>query len=430
MCYDCIEVITMLLNFRIENFEVFQQPVELNMEANLHTRKFLSNVIQSDQGNALKTLAIYGPNNTGKTCTLEAIAAYRNVLLNRPFRFSANVFSDSPAVKLGAEFLADGTRFSYSFAYDTKAEEYLKERFSRIEIDEYGNRKETVYFERDTKNKTSYSSDAKFAELINLSSKDSILIYSFDTTDLPLLDEAKRVLRRFAENIVILSMNRISPVKTIEVLKKPDTIEARKVVSLIKAADLDIDDFKYAESAEIEIKTDDEKDERLETAIKNADRLMDQLRLISVHRGKPLPSIKFDSTGTKKIVALASYIVEALEKGKLLIIDELDSGLQFKISREIISLFNNYVNTSAQLICTTHDVSLLDIKTLFRKDQIWFTDKDIHQAYLYSLALFTAEKTGIRSESDIIDKYSKGAFGALPDPSLVEALLSVDEEGE
>lgn len=430
MCYDYIEVITMLLNFRIENFEVFQQPVELNMEANLHTRKFLSNVIQSDQGNALKTLAIYGPNNTGKTCTLEAIAAYRDVLLNRPFRFSANVFSDSPAVKLGAEFLSDGTRFSYSFAYDTKAEEYLKERFSRIEIDEYGNRKETVYFERDTQNKTSYSSDAKFAELINLSSKDSILIYSFDTTDLPLLDEAKRVLRRFAENIVILSMNRISPVKTIEVLKKPDTIEARKVVSLIKAADLDIDDFKYAESAEIEIKTDDEKDERLETAIKNADRLMDQLRLISVHRGKPLPSIKFDSTGTKKIVALASYIVEALEKGKLLILDELDSGLQFKISREIISLFNNYVNTSAQLICTTHDVSLLDIKTLFRKDQIWFTDKDIHQAYLYSLALFTAEKTGIRSESDIIDKYSKGAFGALPDPSLVEALLSVGEEGE
>lgn len=430
MCYDYIEVITMLLNFRIENFEVFQQPVELNMEANLHTRKFLSNVIQSEQGNALKTLAIYGPNNTGKTCTLEAIAAYRNVLLNRPFRFSANVFSDSPAVKLGAEFLSDGTRFSYSFAYDTKAEEYLKERFSRIEIDEYGNRKETVYFERDTQNKTSYSSDAKFAELIKLSSKDSILIYSFDTTDLPLLDEAKKVLRRFAENIVILSMNRISPVKTIEVLKKPDTIEARKVVSLIKAADLDIDDFKYAESAEIEIKTDDEKDERLETAIKNADRLMDQLRLISVHRGRPLPSIKFDSTGTKKIVALASYIVEALEKGKLLIIDELDSGLQFKISREIISLFNNYVNTSAQLICTTHDVSLLDIKTLFRKDQIWFTDKDIHQAYLYSLALFTAEKTGIRSESDIIDKYSKGAFGALPDPSLVEALLSVGEEGE
>ena len=420
----------MLLKFTIENFEVFQKPVELSMEANLHTRKFLSNVIQSSQGNALKALAIYGPNNTGKTCTIEAIVAYRDVLLNRPFRFSANVFSGSKVVRLGAEFLSDGTRFTYSFDYDTNAEAYQREHFGRIEIDEYGNRKEIVYFERDTQSKTSYSIDDKLKDIIGLSSKDSILIYVFDTSDFPLLDEAKRVLRKLADSIVFLNMNQISPLKTIEVLKKPDTIEAKKVVSLIKAADLDIDDFQYAESIEIEFKSDDDKDERLKKAIQNADQLMDQLRLISVHRGKPLPSIKFDSSGTKKIVALASYIVEALEKGKILIIDELDSGLQFKISREIISLFNNYINASAQLICTTHDVSLLDIKTLFRKDQIWFTDKDIHQAYLYSLAQFTAEKDGVRSESDIIDKYSKGAFGALPDPSLVEALLSVSEEGE
>ena len=103
----------MLLKFTIENFEVFQKPVELSMEANLHTRKFLSNVVQSDQGNALKSIAIYGPNNTGKTCTIEAISAYRNVLLNRPFRYSANVFSESTVVNLGAEFLSDGSRFAY-----------------------------------------------------------------------------------------------------------------------------------------------------------------------------------------------------------------------------------------------------------------------------------------------------------------------------
>jgi len=152
--------------------------------------------------------------------------------------------------------------------------------------------------------------------------------------------------------------------------------------------------------------------------------------LISVHKGKPLPSIKFDSTGTKKIVWLASYIIEALDKGKTLILDELDSGLQFKLSRALISLFNNLINTSAQLICTTHDVSLLDIKTLQRKDQIWFTDKDKQQAYLYSLALFTAENSGVRSDSDILEKYSKGTFGALPDPSLVEALLDTVEVEE
>ena len=80
------------------------------------------------------------------------------------------------------------------------------------------------------------------------------------------------------------------------------------------------------------------------------------------------------------------------------------------------------------MICTTHDVSLLDVKTLFRKDQIWFTDKDTNQAYLYSLSNFTSENSGIRSDTDIFDKYSKGVFGALPNPSLIENLLFFDEE--
>lgn len=418
-----------LLKFSIENFEVFSMPVELSLEANLHTKKFLSNVVQKSQGNAVKSLAIYGPNNTGKTCTIEAIAAYRDVLLNRRFRYNSNIFSNSRVVTLSAEFLSDEIRYLYTFSYDTASEEFHQEQFSRINVDEHGNRREIVYFYRNTERREFFSYDEKLAEIIKLSSKDSILIYSFDTSEFPMLDEAKRVLRGFAESIVVLSMNRLNPLKTIEVLKKPDTPEAKKVVSLIKAADLDIDDYRYSDTVELDIRVDDDKDERLAKAVKNADRIMDQLRLISVHRGKPLPSIKFDSNGTKKIVSLASYLVEALDKNKILIIDELDSGLQFKLSRAVISLFNNLINTSAQLICTTHDVSLLDIKTLFRKDQIWFTDKDINQAYLYSLSLFTVENSGVRSDSDILDKYSKGVFGALPDPSLVEALLNATEEG-
>ena len=417
----------MLIKFMIENFEVFNKPVELSLEANMHTKKLLSNVVQTKQGNVLKALAIYGPNNTGKTCTIEAIAAFRDVLLNNAFRYTANVFSGSPVVNLGAEFLCDEIRYTYSFSYNTSTAEFLKEQFNRIEIDSYGNKKTTVYFERDSKNEHYASQDGKLADIIKLSSKNSILIYAFDTTNFPLLDEAKNALRKFANNLVILSMNRLSPLKTIEVLKQPKSVAARKVVGLIKAADMDIDDYRYSESVKFDFKANNEEDKRLWDAIKDTDEIMDQFRLISVHKGKQLPSIKFDSTGTKKIVWLASYIVEALEEGKTLILDELDSGLQFKLSRALIALFNNFINTSAQLICTTHDVSLLDIKTLLRKDQIWFTDKDLQQAYLYSLSMFTAKESGVRSDGDILDKYSKGVFGALPDPSLVEALLGITE---
>ena len=83
-------------------------------------------------------------------------------------------------------------------------------------------------------------------------------------------------------------------------------------------------------------------------------------------------------------------LVEHLNKGGCLFIDELDSGIHFKLSRAIVSLFNSSLNDKAQMVITTHDSSLLDIKTLFRKEQLWFTDKDQNQTYLYSLSSFTA----------------------------------------
>ncbi len=417
----------MLLNFSINNFEVFNKAVKLDMEANLHTKKFLSNVVMRKKGNALKSIAIYGPNNTGKTCVIEALTAYKDVLLNKRFYYDSNIFNDTNVVSLGAEFLCEDNRYSYCFSFDTRTKEFIDEEFALVDIDEYGNKSKTIYFYRNTSSKETISEDEKLNEIIKLSSKDNILIYAFDTIEFPLLDEAKRVLNKLANKMVIISMHRLNQMKTIEVLKNPNSTQAKKVVNLIKAADLDIEDYKYSENMVFSFKPEDEKDKRLKELM-NSETFTDQLRLISIHKGKPVPSIKFDSMGTKKIIGLSSYIVDTLENNKILIIDELDIGLQFRLSRSIISLFNNILNNGAQLICTTHDVSLLDIKTLFRKDQIWFTDKDLEQAYLYSLSNFTADAYGIRSDTDILDKYSKGIFGALPDPSLVEALLSINEE--
>ena len=130
-----------------------------------------------------------------------------------------------------------------------------------------------------------------------------------------------------------------------------------------------------------------------------------------------MPSLLFDSTGTKKIAALASYVIETLEQGKILVIDELDSSIHFKLTRAIVAMFNNELNESAQMIFTVHDINLMDCKRMFRKEQIWFVHKDEEGVYVYSLADFTAED-GIRDTTDIIEKYKKGVLGALPDPEL------------
>ena len=75
--------------------------------------------------------------------------------------------------------------------------------------------------------------------------------------------------------------------------------------------------------------------------------IMDQIRLVSTYKGVHVPSMMFDSTGTKKIAAIASYVIEALEQGRILVVDELDSSIHFKLTRAIVAMFNNELNTSA-----------------------------------------------------------------------------------
>lgn len=420
----------MLIKFFLDNFQAFNALVELNLEADLRTKKFMTNVALHEQGNVVKSAAIYGPNNTGKTCLIDAIRAYRSVLLNKGIKLQSNLYSDSTIVKLGAEFIIDEKRYMYCFSYDSQKEVFIEEEFVHVILDQYGNLAKKEYFHRNTETKTTKSTDDKLSASMGFSTKDNILINTLDTTEFPLLAEAKEILLKFAKGLSILSMQSIQPFKTIEMLKTPAALEAKQIVELIKKADLDIDDFRLDEklSEAFSIKVVENKEKTKD--IQDTDRVAEVLKLTSVHKGVSLPSIIFDSLGTKKIVSLASYLVSCLNSGGTLIIDELDSGIHFKLSRSIISLFNNSLNKNGQLIFSTHDASLLDIKTLFRKEQLWFTDKDQNQVYLYSLSNFTAQNSSIRLDSNLYDYYSKGLLGALPDPSLIDILLTWDGDDD
>lgn len=64
---------------------------------------------------------------------------------------------------------------------------------------------------------------------------------------------------------------------------------------------------------------------------------------------------------------------------------------------------------------------------MFVKEQIWFSYKDSHRPYLYSLSEFKSNKDGVRGDSDsIVEKYKKGLLGALPEPDLFDVLLEVE----
>ncbi len=126
-----------------------------------------------------------------------------------------------------------------------------------------------------------------------------------------------------------------------------------------------------------------------------------------------------ESAGTNKIFNLTGPILEALQNGRILVIDELDSQMHPLISWRLIQIFNSPVKNphGAQLLFTTHDTHLLSNR-LFRRDQIWFLEKDpVERSVLYPMMMAT-DKLGHapRNDSNYQKNYVNGLYGAIPFP--------------
>ena len=414
----------MIIEVRVKNCYAFEDEIAFSMKADMRNKKFGTNVHTENSFNVLKTAGIYGPNNAGKTCLIKCIRAIKRVLLNKKNGLLSNIFTESDVCELGITFMMSGRKFSYDFKYDTGKEEYIYESFFELLQDQYNNEKEVCWLKKDTISEIYECVDEDVLAMIPVVSKNNLLYYVIDTSKFERINEMKRILVGFADKIDVINMNNIPMEHTIELMKNKNQLQ-QKIVEFIKNADLYMDDFEYVDMDKIRVKTGEGDEKPEERVLDLPESIMDQIRLVSTYKGVHVPSMLFDSTGTKKIAAIAGYVIEALEQGRILIVDELDSSIHFKLTRAIVALFNNELNTNAQMIFTVHDINLMDCKRMFRKEQIWFVHKDEEGVYVYSLADFTAQ-AGVRDTTDIMEKYRKGALGALPDPELINSLLSIN----
>ena len=131
-------------------------------------------------------------------------------------------------------------------------------------------------------------------------------------------------------------------------------------------------------------------------------------------KGKKVGTAKFnigdESAGTQNFFNILGPIIDTLDRGKALLIDEFDNSLHPYLTKLIIDLFEKDNSKNAQLIVTTHDTSLLSHKEL-NKEQFWFTEKDqMGVGNLFSLAEFKTQ----RNDTEFSRKYLEGRFGALP----------------
>ncbi len=416
----------MITSLRISNFKAFNDEVELSLDADIKSKKFFTNYQTYNEYNILKTLGIYGKNNVGKTCLINAAKTLKNVLLNKITDIKTNIFLNNTIASLGVSFIRDLKGYSFDFKYDTKTNEFIYEKYATFDTTKKD--KEKILILKDCINNIYKCENLEFENLLPNLSNDNIILYTAKTNSFDNIENIKNIYIDFASKIYILNMVNIPITQTLEEMKKKDE-NAKEIVEFIKKADLEINNFEFNENVVIEFEDQKNDSKSLpEEKLFRTPEMMDLLKLVTYHKNKAVPFVLFDSTGTKKIAAVASYIIKNIKNGGTLFIDELDSGLHFKLSRAIIAMYNNLSNTNGQLIFTTHDINLMDCKKLLRKEQIWFADKDSERTYLYSLNDFKT-RDGVRSGvTDVNDLYKRGMIANLPEPDLISWLLGVKNE--
>lgn len=419
----------MLIEFSVGNYLSFKDQVTFSMVASKVVAKDKSldqnNMFKID-GNLslLKSAAIYGANASGKSNFIDALSFMRQFVLNssketqseepigvEPFRLASETTHQPSFFEV--VFLLEGKKYRYGFEVD--AEKVVSE---------------WLFYTPKTKEAKLFTRDFDGIVVSNLFKEGKKIVENTRTNALFLSvvaqfngPVAQQVLGWFRSIGFISGLSDFG-IRDYTVKGFESDDDKSEIVRIIKRLDLGIEDFQIekVKMTEAALPKGFPKDLK-KFFLKNSP---EKVIIRTVHKkydsaGRN-PSIELfdlddnESEGTKKLFSLAGPLVDVLKNGKILVIDELDARLHPLITCEIIRLFNSNETNSrnAQLIFTTHDTNLL-ANTIFRRDQIWFTEKNESGATdLYSLAEFKLRAEFIRNDASYQKDYIKGKYGAVP----------------
>lgn len=152
------------------------------------------------------------------------------------------------------------------------------------------------------------------------------------------------------------------------------------------------------------------KDEFFNIAMGNEDDVP-LITTLSFKHGNSLCDFDFDeeSDGTKRIFDLLDILLTA-NRDSIYIIDELERSLHPSLTKHFIELLNEYHRKrNIQLIFTTHESTIMT-QELFRRDQIWFVNRDNHN----NSTLYPLDQFNERYDKKIENAYLEGRYGAIP----------------
>lgn len=426
----------MILQLKVKNYRSYKEETVFSMEANSTSHK-LENVfeINNDKQKArlLKTAIIYGANASGKSNVIRAFFELRKFILIKPkvgddielyepFKF--DISSKEKPCEFELTFIGPN---NIKYIYKTAI---VIDRVLEEELYYYPNGKKTTVFKR-AKYKESNRvqkgllGDSFGKKEINVFANQLLLSKFGDDEPHELLTDVFIYFRKIEIINATNESHKEFYLKKVSEDLFEDKQLKQKLVKLIKAADTKIFDINITKI----------KDDTSSNLNEEAKKLIEKnpFSIYGVHDvylnddvvGFDSLPFNQESTGTQSIYLLGGKILRTLEKGGLMIVDELDTSLHPFITKMIVMIFQSETTNpkNAQLIFTTHDVSLLD-RDLIRRDQVWIAEKsEKGSTELYSLQDFD-----VREDTPFEKWYLAGKFGGLPQIKSIESLFVDDEQ--
>lgn len=443
----------MLLRFRCKNFRSIREEQELSLiAAKTRIDEKSESLIDTpfDDLKLVRTAAIYGPNASGKSNILAALSAFRQIVSasqrlwkpNGPIPAYDPFLLDEDSRMADTEFeiglLIDSSIYKYGFRFDQNMfrEEWLIDATSRDKVlfrRTTESAKTTVSFPNRNLGKT--LDESRHLEGIRLDVRPNSLFLSASAQrNHPILSKICAYLSDGLE----IKGKQIPLLRRHTVASCYESSRREKIRKMMEFADAGIHDLVVSwqdvtNPLALLGALMDPNPEAMSQMQNDAPNFRQSLEIRMAHQGVagrsyPLESSK-ESDGTLAYFSILGPLLDCLQDGIVLMIDELESSLHPALARELVRLFNSpKLNPNgAQIIFTTHSTTLLDLD-LLRRDQIWFTEKSREGATkLYPLTDYQP-----RTNQNIEAGYLGGRFGAIPflDEQLLRESLLLNEPAQ
>jgi len=413
----------MLIQFSVQNFRSFRESQTLSLAAGnlteLPTNTF--SLSTTEDLRLLRSAVIYGPNASGKSNLIRAVDFMRDMVTDSlewagasetagyinsdPFRLDHK--SASEPTTFEAIFIVDGVRYQYGFSV-------LNRIISGEWLMAYPNKAAQNWFVRGlTPDSWNFSPHLKGEKkrLVEVTRPDALFLSvaaQFNHQQLT------PIYAWFKDRVQIIGTALANTEYTAR-RSFEDAEFHQLVANALKIADLGIADFKIDPPGEAPsdslFETRKPADGTIARARRRAASVKTFHRILNPEKAVEFDLVRDESLGTRRFFGLIGRWVNALRTASVVFVDELDASMHPTLTRLLVTMFQDpKLNPrNAQAVVTTHDTTLLD-NSIFRRDQVWFVQKDEESASrLYSLQDFHPRK-----DEALQKGYLAGRYGAMP----------------